>query len=430
MGQHNSALRQRLLRLRKNFASKSISLQPVKSNPHLIKRHPNQILPIELVEAIASIVADFDDGSAAALQSMALVCHTWLPLCRRLLYHTVHVDSRRNSARIMTCASFTRIFSEYSHLGSYVADVSFIAEPYMWTGQVASCMMQFGFLRSLHLRCYMDEYDTRRGNLNIFAVSLPHMLALPTFTTLDLVGCTHASLCQTLLPALAETAQTTSLAFLSLKEISPDVPIVAPTPRSLCMDWLRSLEVDDNGILERLGIRPPFLHHFSTVYKEGALLPVHCPFGISSLSIQISHRVNFTAHFPRLPDLPQLRILTLMSSWRAYNLDLPWIYESIQRLGFPKHIQRLQLQLCDAYSFRTLQPVPCRELDGLLAQLYRDGSLEEVDLSLVVYKMAVLPGRDSIKACVEATWPMLMQMQILTVSVTIAECDDYFLAYM
>ncbi|KAF4577309.1 hypothetical protein EYR36_005296 [Pleurotus pulmonarius] len=428
MGQCNSTER-----LNKSFPSNLIPLR-VKCNPQLIKRYPhsNHKLPTELIVVIISIVTDFADGSVAALQSMALVCHTWLHLCRHSLYRTLHVDSRRNSARIgMTCASFTRTFSEYSHLGSYVTNVSFNAEPYMWTGEVASCMMQFSCLRSLHLRCYMDEFDTRRGNLSAFGILLSHLLNMPTFTTLSLVGCTYASLHNTLLPALAETAQTTSLSSLSLKEIFPDVPTGASTPRSLlCMGRLRSLEVDDNGILEKLGIRTPSLHHFSTLYKEGALLPVQCPLQISSLSIQISHHVNFTAEFRRLPDLPQLRNLTLVSSWRAYNLDLPWIYESVQRLEVPKHLRRLRLQLCDAYSFRTLQPVPCRKLDDLLSRLCRDGFLEEVDLSLIVYKVEVLPSRDSIKACVEATWPMLMQTQILTISVAIAECDDYFLPYM
>lgn len=61
-----------------------------------------EILPLEIIIVIIDKVASFnDDGSFTDLKACALTCNTFLPLCRKHLFHSITLDLTRRQTSLL-----------------------------------------------------------------------------------------------------------------------------------------------------------------------------------------------------------------------------------------------------------------------------------------------------------------------------------------
>ncbi|KAF9487586.1 hypothetical protein BDN71DRAFT_617589 [Pleurotus eryngii] len=169
----------RLHRMGQTFSRRRTSTGKTVAYPQ-----PYQRLPNELVIAIIEMVS----GELDALRALALVCHSWLYLCRSLIHRTITVDEWGGSGA-MPKKKFLRIYTKYPHLCEYVTDVSLKLKRSTKTKPFHPCLLRFSNLRSLHLHSYADPFELPCGVLSLSMITLiPRLLASSRLTRLSLVG--------------------------------------------------------------------------------------------------------------------------------------------------------------------------------------------------------------------------------------------------
>ena len=95
-------------------------------------------LPLELVEQIIDDVADNDIDKFSTIKACALVCHCFLPLCRKYIFASVILHTRWEG-RIPTSANLNHLLSNSPHLAVFIRELDyridereFVAEKFAW----------------------------------------------------------------------------------------------------------------------------------------------------------------------------------------------------------------------------------------------------------------------------------------------------------
>ena len=117
--------------------------QTVSSLYELKEKRPSMVprLPLELVGRIIDNVAEYDNNhinNFSSIKSFALVCHCFLPLCRKYIFASVILNMRRPSPNA-TSDDLNHLLSNSPHLAVYIRKLDynvdereFVAERFAW----------------------------------------------------------------------------------------------------------------------------------------------------------------------------------------------------------------------------------------------------------------------------------------------------------
>ena len=151
-------------------------------------------LPLEVVERIIDDVAEYDNhiNDLSSIKAFALVCHCFLPLCRKYIFASVILDIRRPSS---TSDNLNRLLSNSPHLAVYIRKLDynvdeeeFVAERFTWLVPMFKNLVE---LQKLSIRYWPSgpySVDDRRLDWMSSSerkVLLP-LLHLPTLTSISL----------------------------------------------------------------------------------------------------------------------------------------------------------------------------------------------------------------------------------------------------
>ena len=151
-------------------------------------------LPLELVERIIDDVAEYDNNyidKFSSIKACALVCHCFLPLCRKYIFASVILDTRAAPLRrTPTSDKLNHLLSNSPHLAVYIRKLyycveerEFAAERFPWLSSMFKKLVK---LQKLSISYYwrpsgrLDWMSSSGRN-----VLLP-LLHLPTLTSISL----------------------------------------------------------------------------------------------------------------------------------------------------------------------------------------------------------------------------------------------------
>ena len=83
-------------------------------------------LPLEVLERIIDDVAKYNDDlidSLSSIKACALVCHSFLPLCRKHIFASVTLNARHPSSP--TSNDLNHLLSNSPHLAVYIRNLDY-----------------------------------------------------------------------------------------------------------------------------------------------------------------------------------------------------------------------------------------------------------------------------------------------------------------
>ena len=201
-------------------------------------------LPLELVERIIDDVAEYDNNyidKFSSIKACALVCHCFLPLCRKYIFASVILDTRAAPLRrTPTSNKLNHLLSNSPHLAVYIRKLyycveerEFAAERFPWLSSMFKKLVK---LQKLSISYYwrpsgrLDWMSSSGRN-----VLLP-LLHLPTLTSISLSSIRNFSLSD-----LASCVNLKKLQIQSLECSAPDgvgdfSEALSPSP--VMLEWL------------------------------------------------------------------------------------------------------------------------------------------------------------------------------------------------
>ena len=201
-------------------------------------------LPLELVERIIDDVAEYDNNyidKFSSIKACALVCHCFLPLCRKYIFGSVILDTRAAPLRrTPTSDKLNHLLSNSPHLAVYIRKLyycveerEFAAERFPWLSSMFKKLVK---LQKLSISYYwrpsgrLDWMSSSGRN-----VLLP-LLHLPTLTSISLSSIRNFSLSD-----LASCVNLKKLQIQSLECSAPDgvgdfSEALSPSP--VMLEWL------------------------------------------------------------------------------------------------------------------------------------------------------------------------------------------------
>ena len=201
-------------------------------------------LPLELVERIIDDVAEYDNNyidKFSSIKACALVCHCFLPLCRKYIFASVILDTRAAPLRrTPTSDKLNHLLSNSPHLAVYIRKLyycveerEFAAERFPWLSSMFKKLVK---LQKLSISYYwrpsgrLDWMSSSGRN-----VLLP-LLHLPTLTSISLSSIRNFSLAD-----LASCVNLKKLQIQSLECSTPDgvgnfSEALSPSP--VMLEWL------------------------------------------------------------------------------------------------------------------------------------------------------------------------------------------------
>ena len=151
-------------------------------------------LPLELVERIIDDVAKYDDnrdpiGNFSSIKACALVCHCFLPLCRKYIFASVIIKPARHLIPPIS-DSLNRLLSNSPHLAVYIRKLDyfvdeeeFVAERIPWLLPMFKKLVKLQKLSITSCGCMPEKLDWMSSSAR--KVLLP-LLRLPTLTSISL----------------------------------------------------------------------------------------------------------------------------------------------------------------------------------------------------------------------------------------------------
>ena len=150
-------------------------------------------LPLEVVERIIDNVADYKDSPS--IKSCALVCHSFLPVCRKHIFASVTLSARHRSSPAGTRPSsdnLNHLLSNSPHLAVYVRKLDyhvtkkeFLSRRYLWLLPMFKKLVKLQKLgiRYSVSRCLRLDWMSS----SVRKVLLP-LLHFPTLTSISLTS--------------------------------------------------------------------------------------------------------------------------------------------------------------------------------------------------------------------------------------------------
>ena len=150
-------------------------------------------LPLELVERIIDDVAEYDDNrdpinKFSSIKACALVCHCFLPLCRKYIFASVIIKPARHLIPPIS-DSLNRLLSNSPHLAVYIRKLDYTVDEEEFVAESPWLLPMFKKLVKLQklsiISCYwrVDKLDWMSSSER--KVLLP-LLHLPTLTSISL----------------------------------------------------------------------------------------------------------------------------------------------------------------------------------------------------------------------------------------------------
>ena len=146
-------------------------------------------LPLEVVERIIDDVAEYDNhiNDLSSIKAFALVCHCFLPLCRKYIFASVILDIRRPSS---TSDNLNRLLSNSPHLAVYIRKLDynvdeeeFVAERFTWLVPMFKKLVKLRKLSISYMYYRFGKIDWMSSSER--QVLLP-LLHFPTLTSISL----------------------------------------------------------------------------------------------------------------------------------------------------------------------------------------------------------------------------------------------------
>ena len=153
-------------------------------------------LPLELVGRIIDNVAEYDNNhinNFSSIKSFALVCHCFLPLCRKYIFASVILNTRRLSSTA-TSDDLNHLLSNSPHLAVYIRKLDyivdeeeFVPERFAWLLPMFKKLVKLQKLSICYSRSGQSVFGSKLDWMSSSErkVLLP-LLHLPTLTSISL----------------------------------------------------------------------------------------------------------------------------------------------------------------------------------------------------------------------------------------------------
>ena len=198
------------------------------------------ILPLELVERIIDDVAEYDDNKFSSIKACALVCHCFLPLCRKYIFATVILTIRLEHRHTPTSDKLNHLLSNSPYLAVYIRklhyrfdEMEFVAERFPWLSPMFEKLVELQYLSITYWGSRSEELDWMSSSGRKALLSLLH---LPKLTSISL-----SSIWNFPLADLASCVNLKKLQIQSLECSTPDgvgnfSEALSPSP--VMLEWL------------------------------------------------------------------------------------------------------------------------------------------------------------------------------------------------
>ncbi|KDQ31215.1 hypothetical protein PLEOSDRAFT_1111715 [Pleurotus ostreatus PC15] len=341
-----------------------------------------QKLPIELIHHIVSLV----DGRSN-LAACSLVCRDWSEVCRPYIFdnYTIFLKGDNIVSRLLFL-HFTA-----PHLSEYIAhvDLTWNTSAGFLPDWIPKCFRRFKNLRSL----YLDEGITSLSSIPLpLALGITSLLSAPRIKELSILEWAIAEDSSELVAMLASCCKTLERLMLQGTYVC-DTPtnsvgsgLITAPPSIVLMEALRSLELFQacHPTLDTC-LRCPKLESLEIRTPTGIWqLPTWVPDGLQELSIYSTAR-RFVPNLGKVihPALLAIRV----SGYYPYSMFTSWIQECINLLPFPDRLRRFKIHIGQLGIWSEVpypQPSDYGVLLRILQQLLAHGSLERIDLKIVI----------------------------------------------
>ena len=211
-------------------------------------------LPLEVVERIIDDVAEYDDNyinKFSSIKACALVCHWFLPLCRKYIFASVALNTRASQfsrPSLPTSDDLNHLLSNSPHLAVYIRKLDYSVNKKEFDTERFSWLLPM-FKKLVKLQKLSISYMYyRSGRIDWMSPSerkvLLPLLHLPTLTSISLSSIRNFSLAD-----LASSVNLKKLRIQDLECLTPnDVGIFSEAlpPAPLTLERLTI----DEGIVE------------------------------------------------------------------------------------------------------------------------------------------------------------------------------------
>ncbi|KAF7419702.1 hypothetical protein PC9H_002294 [Pleurotus ostreatus] len=354
-------------------------------------------LPIELIHHIVSCLEDSDNEEKFCyrehvppdLNALSLVCRSWNEVCRHHIFRTIGVNYGHDS--FTSRLSFLHFTAP--HLYKYILRLDVCLD----TGYdsvaewVPECFARFTNLRALRLNARFISgaiLDVLPG------FGIVSLLASVRLQELVLASWDVDAEASDLLPILSTCSP--SLESLSLEMYgiyTPERPETtscisgAPSPRSVCLDALRSLKVVQNvAVLPHTDrIKCPNLEYVEIVQLTSGYwnIPRWIPANLSELILSVSP----TAIIPDIGAAicPSALTINILCPSEAPRLSsIAWIGDCINRLPFPNRLRGVAIHIdplgWGGQSYP--EPIHYEALHRIIQPLHDHGALKKISISI------------------------------------------------
>jgi hypothetical protein len=163
--------------------------------------NPGPSLPLEVIEQIIDIVADL-----SSIKACALVCHSFLPLCRNYIFASVTLNARRRTRPTSpTSDDLNHLLSNSPHLAVYIRELDyhvnegeFVAKRLPWLLSMFKNLVKLQELSIsyLPLRGRLDWMSSSERKVLLPLLHLPTLISISLstirrFALADLAGCVN-----------------------------------------------------------------------------------------------------------------------------------------------------------------------------------------------------------------------------------------------
>ena len=144
------------------------------------------ILPLEIEEIILDSLHEDDDESHSALKTCSLVCHAFLPICRKHVFGNIVLHNYNKTAYSSSTLAFERLLHETPKIADYIRKLDFNVQFMDLTSssiqESLKRVSRLEFLRvSTHPDCSRIDWSS-----NLIRPALLHLLHLPTLTHFEI----------------------------------------------------------------------------------------------------------------------------------------------------------------------------------------------------------------------------------------------------
>ena len=140
------------------------------------------ILPLEIEETILDLLAK-DDKGHSALKTCSLVCHAFLPICRKHIFGSIVLSNDHKMVSASTPHAFERLLRETPEIADYIHKLELDCRIQFTDLPIQESLRQISRLKFLTISHHYGRFWERLDwSNNSIRSALLHLLHLPTLT--------------------------------------------------------------------------------------------------------------------------------------------------------------------------------------------------------------------------------------------------------